>query len=84
MSYLDLVEDHDKNDTGLTQFEKIIVAAKRAKDLHNKGRLALLDSEHKNSYIALEELRDELINTIYKDDEPAALTAGDDEDEDEE
>lgn len=83
MSYLDLVEDHDKNDNTMTLFEKVIVAGKRAKDLHNKGRMPMVVSENTSAYIALEELRDAQINVVYSEEEVVALPNTDDDDDDE-
>jgi DNA-directed RNA polymerase omega subunit len=85
MSYLKLVETYPKQPE-ITQFEKVLVAAKRAKDLHNGGKVPLLDTEHKPSYAALEELREGIIRRVYREPEPeqlAATTAEEAEDEEE-
>jgi DNA-directed RNA polymerase omega subunit len=85
MGYLKLVEDYRK-DNALTQFEKVLVAARRAKDLHNGGKVPLVDTEHKPSYAALEELKENIILPVYRAEEatplpPAAAEEGEDEEE---
>ena len=83
MSYLDLVENYPKQPE-LTQFEKVLIAARRAKDLHNGGKVALVDSEHKPGYQALEELKAGIILRVYRQNEPQALPpAAGEEDEEE-
>jgi DNA-directed RNA polymerase omega subunit len=74
MSYLALVEEYPKDPT-LTQFEKVLVAAKRAKDLHKGTRSQLVESEHKDTYVALEELKTDSIHSSYKEEEPSELPA---------
>ena len=81
MSYLKLVENYPKQPE-MTQFEKVLVAAKRAKDLHNGGKVPLIDMEHKAPYAALEELRDGAILRVYREEEPApVVVAAPEEDE---
>ena len=83
MSYLDLVEAHTK-DYKVTLFEKVIMAAKRAKALH-AGRTPLVDSLHKESYVALEEIREEKVYLAYRDEDSYdELTFGAEEKEKEE
>jgi DNA-directed RNA polymerase subunit K/omega len=43
MTGLNLVEEYPK-DAELTQFEKVLVAARRAKDLHKGSKMPLLDT----------------------------------------
>ncbi|HUJ73992.1 MAG TPA: DNA-directed RNA polymerase subunit omega [bacterium] len=74
MSYLALVEEYPKK-SELTQFEKVLVAARRAKDLHRGQQAQLVESEHKEPYVALEELREGKIHRVYREEEPAELAA---------
>ena len=83
MSYLDLVEDYQRN-FKMTMFEKVLLAAKRAKALH-MGKMPLVDSLRKDTYLALEELKEGKIALAYRDDEPPPqirLRAEDGDDED--
>ncbi len=82
MSYLDMVEAHTK-EYKVTLFEKIIMASKRAKALH-AGRTPLVDSLHKESYMALEEIREGKVFLVYRDEDSydeLAFGAGEQEDE---
>jgi len=83
MTKLSLVEEYPK-DTQLTQFEKVLVAAKRAKDLHKGTRGPVVESDHKDTYIALEELKAGAIHSTYKEEEPGELPAPLAEEEEEE
>lgn len=83
MTTLSLVEEYPK-DAQLTQFEKVLVAAKRCKDLHKGTRAALVDSEHKDTYVALEELKSQTIHASYQEEEPSELPAPVTEEEEEE
>ena len=83
MSNLVLIEEYPK-DAAITQFEKVLVAAKRAKDLHRGTKVPLLETEHKYTYIALEEIRAEKIHLSYREDEPSELPAPAAEEEEEE
>ncbi len=83
MSYLDLIEEFPKNPP-YTQFEKILIAARRAKDLHDEDRAPLAHDHLTAPYIALQELRDELILPSYQEDPPADLVEDESEDGDEE
>ncbi len=83
MSYLKLVENYPKI-VEMTQFEKVLVAAKRAKDLHNGGKVPLIDTEHKPPYAALEELRDGAILRIYREEEPEPVAVPAPEEDEEE
>lgn len=83
MSYLELVEEYPK-DYKSTLFEKVLMAAKRAKALHN-GKMPLLPSIKKDTYLALEEAKQSMIVLAYRDEEPQQAVAhagedGDDED----
>jgi DNA-directed RNA polymerase subunit K/omega len=79
-----LVEEYPR-EYGDTQFEKIKVTAKRAKDLHNAQKTPLVDSSRAAAYIALEEYNAGKIKTVYKQEEPPPMIARDTEDgEDEE
>ncbi|MDH4224487.1 MAG: DNA-directed RNA polymerase subunit omega [Deltaproteobacteria bacterium] len=83
MSYLDLVEEYPKS-FDMTLFEKIIMASKRAKDLH-RGHEPLVHSPHKDTYVALEEINTDKITLEYRDDEPVENLIGRrDDSEDEE
>ena len=64
-----------------TQFEKVKVAAKRAKDLHNVQKTPLLESSHKAAYVALEEFNAGMIGIVYKEEEPPPMIAEDAEEE---
>jgi DNA-directed RNA polymerase subunit K/omega len=83
MTTLSLIEEYPK-DVQLTQFEKVLVAAKRCKDLHKGTRMALVDSEHKDTYVALEELKTQAIHSSYQEEEPSELPAPVAEEEEEE
>jgi DNA-directed RNA polymerase omega subunit len=74
MSYLKLVENYPKI-VEMTQFEKVLIAAKRAKDLHNGGKVPLIETERKPAYAALEELREGAILRIYREEEPEQIPA---------
>ena len=68
-------------DYEITQFEKVKVAAKRAKDLHNVQKTPLVDSHRKSAYVALEEFNAGMINTIYKEDDTPPMIAEEAEEE---
>ena len=59
----------------LTQFEKVLVAARRAKDLHRGDAHALLDEVGKASYIALLEFERGLVEPSEED---SSFLLGDD------
>jgi DNA-directed RNA polymerase omega subunit len=82
MPNLNLVEEYPK-DAQLTQFEKVLIAAKRAKDLHKGTKVPLLETEHKDTYVALEEIRADKIHSSYREDEAAELPAPAAEEEEE-
>lgn len=68
-----------------TQFEKIKVTAKRAKDLHNLQKTPLVDSGRTAAYTALEEYNEGKIRIVYKKEDPPPMIAENGEDgEDEE
>ena len=82
MSYLELVEEYPK-DYKVTLFEKVLMAAKRAKSLHG-GKMPLINSLHKDTYLALEEMRQNKIRLAYREEEASQELAyvsddGDDE-----
>lgn len=81
MSYLDLVEEYPR-EYKATLFEKVLMAAKRAKALHT-GKLPLVDSFHKDTYLALEEARSNKVRLAYRVEEPPPELAYVNEDDDE-
>ncbi|MCH8075038.1 MAG: DNA-directed RNA polymerase subunit omega [SAR324 cluster bacterium] len=84
MSYLDLVEEFPIKPS-LTQFEKILIAVKRAKDLHEEDKVQLVFNHHTSPYLALQEIRDGLITPVYREEEPPVeQIQGDADDGDEE
>ncbi|MBI3992420.1 MAG: DNA-directed RNA polymerase subunit omega [Candidatus Lambdaproteobacteria bacterium] len=84
MSDLDLVEDYPR-EFEMTQFEKVLLAARRAKDLHVGRAAQLVPSTHKHPYMALEEIKEQAIALEYREEAlPEALPdEADDADEDE-
>ena len=85
MSDLDLVENYPREYES-TQFEKVLIAAKRAKDLHTGRASQLVPSLHKHPYMALEEINEKAIQLEYREGEPVAeisADGGDTEDEEE-
>ena len=82
MSYLDLVESYPREYKS-TLFEKVLMAAKRTKALHN-GKLPLVDSLHAETYVALEEIRDKTIRLAYSDEDSPQKRDPDDDDGDDE
>jgi len=70
MSDLDLVEEYPKEYT-TTLFEKVLMASKRAKDLH-RGQTQLVPSYHRDTYVALEEIRENAIKLEYREEAPPA------------
>ena len=83
MSYLDLVEEYPR-EPELTQFEKVIIAARRAKDLHNSDKIPMADNHLTSGFLALQELRDGKIRPVYNTEESTLEVAMDDSDEDDE
>lgn len=84
MSYLDLVEEFPRTPE-FTQFEKIIIAARRAKDLHDHDKVELVHNHLTAPYTALQELRSGMIRATYAPEEEAPVLLEDDsEDADEE
>ena len=81
MSYLDLVEEYP-SEPEYTQFEKILVAARRAKDLHNDDKAPLVISHVTAGYVALRELKEGAIKAIYREEEalPPSILEDDSED----
>ncbi|MBI4084088.1 MAG: DNA-directed RNA polymerase subunit omega [Candidatus Lambdaproteobacteria bacterium] len=82
MSEPELVEEYPR-DYEMTQFEKILVAAKRAKDLHG-GKAPLLPSEHRFTYVALQEIGTGAIELVYRAETPQAQLEGEGDESDEE
>ena len=80
MSYLDLVEEFPINPT-LTQFEKILIAVKRAKDLHEEDKVQLVFNHHTSPYLALQEIRDGMITPVYREEEPPVEKIAEDSDD---
>ena len=83
MSYLDLVEEFPR-DNVQTQFERILVAAKRAKDLHDHDKIPLAYNHHTAPYLALQELREGKIISVYREEEPKEVLAEGEGEENEE
>ena len=79
----ELVEEYPR-DFELTQFEKILVASKRAKDLHNFDKAPMVEIDRKAPYIALEELREDQIQTVYREEQPVKKIGEDGEETEEE
>jgi DNA-directed RNA polymerase subunit K/omega len=82
-SYLDLVEEYPRNPK-ITQFEKVLVAAHRAKDLHDHDKVELAHNHFTAAYTALEEMKEGIILSVYREEEPAALLEDDSDDGEEE
>ena len=80
MSYLDLVEEFPIKPS-LTQFEKILIAVKRAKDLHEEDKVQMVFNHHTSPYLALQEIRDGLITAVYREEEPPVEQIEEDSDE---
>jgi len=83
LTYLQLVEEFPK-EPKITQFEKIIVAAKRAKDLHDHDKVELAHDHFTAPYAALQEMNEGMIHPVYREEEPAVLLEDDSEDAEEE
>ncbi len=85
MSYLELVEEFPKNPP-YTQFEKILLAARRAKDLHDGDKAPLAYNHPTSPYTALQEVNEAKVLPTYREEEeePAALLEEEGEDADEE
>lgn len=79
----ELVEEYPR-DYELTQFEKIQVAAKRAKDLHNANKTPLVETGRTAPYTALEELKEGVIRTVYREEEPVPMLSRESEESEEE
>lgn len=80
----DLVEEYPR-EYETTQFEKVLVSARRAKDIHRGHKQALVESERKPAYVALEEYNKNIIHLMYPEEEPPeAIAAGSEESEEEE
>ena len=81
----ELIEEYP-TEYEVTQFEKILVAARRAKDLHNDDRAPMVFSDRKAGYVALQEIREKKITMVYWEEEekPAGMIANDSENGEEE
>ena len=84
MSYLELVEEFPR-EPKLTQFEKIIIAARRAKDLHDHDKVEMVHSQLTAPYTALQELRQGMIRVVYTavEEQPVVVEEAEDADEEE-
>jgi DNA-directed RNA polymerase subunit K/omega len=71
-NFLDLVEEFPKHPE-YTQFEKIIITAKRAKALHNEDKAPSFLSDHTAPYLALQELKEDRVRLVYREAPAAAL-----------
>lgn len=76
-----LLAEEFPRDYEITQFEKVKIAAKRAKDLHNVKKTPLLESNHKPAYVALQEYNAGMIRTVYKEDDQPPVIAEETEEE---
>ena len=76
-NFLKLVEDYPRQPT-MTQFEKVLMCAKRAKDLHNEDKAPYVEDDHKAAFLALAELRVGVIQLVYKEEEPSKTASNDD------
>lgn len=82
--YLDLVEEIPKHPE-YTTFEKILLASRRAKDLHNEDRASLAEVHHRSAaYQALQEIKEGVIRLAYREEEPAPQITDDEGEEEEE
>ena len=82
MNPLQLVEEYPR-EYELTQFEKVLMAACRAKDLHNIGKAPLLETEYKSPYTALAEILAKKIHLAYREEEPPEIEKEEREDSEE-
>ena len=80
MSYLDLIEEYPR-EPELTQFKKVLMAAKRAKDLHDNDKFPLADDHFTSPYLALQEIKEGKINLTYTEEEPEPELIEDDSDD---
>ena len=86
-NYLDLVEEYPREPI-MTQFEKVLMVSKRAKDLHNDDRAPYVEDDYKAPYLALAEMGAGALKLVYREEEPppklekGAVDDGDDEDDD--
>ena len=71
----ELVEEYPR-EYETTQFEKILVAARRAKDLHNDDRAPMVFSDRKAAYVALQEIKEKKISLIQDKNDQLELTGG--------
>lgn len=71
MSNMELVEEYPK-EIEMTMFEKVIMASKRAKDLH-RGQNELVDSFHRDTYVSIEEINKGYIKLEYREEAPAPM-----------
>lgn len=63
--YLELVEEHQQN-TKYNAFEKVLIAAQRAKKLHDLEKPAQVRFTRKPSYQALLEIKHGLVKPTYE------------------
>lgn len=82
--FLDLVEELPKHPE-YTTFEKILLASRRAKDLHNEDRASLAEVHHRSAaYQALQEIKEGVVRLAYREEEPAPQITDDESEEEEE
>ena len=83
INYLDLVENYPR-EPELTQFEKVLAAAKRAKSLHNEDRVPYVHEYQTAGYTAIGEINTGLVKIVYKEEEaPVAIEMEEDGDDEE-
>ena len=71
---MDLAEDHRHNKNEFTVYEKVLAAARRAKDLHNEGRVPLVKIPmEKAPLLALAELQLDKIAISQEEMAPSPL-----------
>ena len=81
-NYIQLVEEYLREPV-MTQFEKVLMTAKRAKDLHNEDKAPYVEEDHKAAFLALAELNAGAIRLIYKEAEPVQIAEDADDGEEE-
>ena len=83
INYLDLVENYPR-DPEMTQFEKVLAAAKRAKSLHNEDLVPYVHEYQTAGYTAIGEINTGLVKVIYKEEVDAPQIDLEDDGEEEE
>ena len=82
INYINLVEEYSREPV-MTQFEKVLMTSKRAKDLHNEDKAPYVEEDHKAPFLALAELRAGAIRLVYKEAEPIVIAEDADDGEEE-